>query len=103
MTDRPSARGAQDVEDQMRVIRDDIATLARLMTEIGEGKAGETRDKALAEASALLERSRAAVDEGRARARETAATVEDYIHDKPVQSTLIALGVGFLVGLMTRR
>jgi len=35
--------------------------------------------------------------------RLTDQQVTLYIHDKPVQSTLIARGVGLLVGLMTRR
>mgnify|MGYP006273658089 CR=1 FL=1 len=103
MTDLTSRRSAADLERQVEALQGDIATLARLMKEIGGDAAKETRDKALAEAAQLLERSQAAMDEGRRRARETAATVEDYIHDKPVQSTLIALGIGLLVGLMTRR
>jgi ElaB/YqjD/DUF883 family membrane-anchored ribosome-binding protein len=103
MTETPRRRRTEELEDHLEVLQDDIATLARLMKEIGEGAAGETRDKALAEAAHLLERSRAAVDQGRRQVREKAATVEDYIHDRPVQSTLIALGVGLLVGLMTRR
>jgi ElaB/YqjD/DUF883 family membrane-anchored ribosome-binding protein len=103
MTDPTPRRHAEDLERQVEVLQGDIATLARLMKEIGESAAGETRDKALAEAADLLDRSRKAVEQGRRRAREKAATIEDYIHDKPVQSTLIALGVGLLVGLMTRR
>lgn len=104
MTDtRRKDRDTADLEDQFDVLRDDVATLARLLREVGEGKAGEARDAALAEATALLERSRKALDEGRVRARRTAASVEDYIHENPVQSTLIALGVGVLVGLITRR
>ena len=96
-------RGADELEEQFQVIRDDITKLTKLLQEIGEAKAGETRDKALAEAKDLLEQSRSALDEGRLKARNAAASVEDYINEKPVQSALIALGVGFLVGMMTRR
>lgn len=95
--------GADELEEQFQVIRDDITKLTKLLQEIGEAKAGETRDKALAEAKDLLEQSRSALDEGRLKARNAAASVEDYINEKPVQSALIALGVGFLVGMMTRR
>jgi ElaB/YqjD/DUF883 family membrane-anchored ribosome-binding protein len=103
MTDETGRRGSDDLERQFQIIRDDITTLTRLLREIGEAKAGETRDSAMAEATELLERSRAALDEGRMKARQATATVEDYIKEKPVQSALMALGVGFLIGLVTRR
>jgi ElaB/YqjD/DUF883 family membrane-anchored ribosome-binding protein len=98
-----TTRGKEDLEQQFHVIRDDITTLTKLLKEIGEGKAGETRDKAMAEASELLERSQKSLDEARARAMHTKETVEDYITEKPVQSALIALGVGVVLGWMTRR
>jgi ElaB/YqjD/DUF883 family membrane-anchored ribosome-binding protein len=37
------------------------------------------------------------------KARQATASVEDYIKEKPVQAALMALGVGFLIGLVTRR
>ncbi|MDG4649759.1 hypothetical protein P6F26_15040 [Roseibacterium sp. SDUM158017] len=103
MTDTSRSPGSEDLERQFRVIRDDITRLAALLREIGEAKAGEKRDEALAEAAELLERSRSALDEGRLKARQATASVEGYIREKPMQSALIALGVGFLVGMMTRR
>ena len=103
MSDSKGSSGNHDLEQQFQNIRDDITTLTRLLREIGEAKAGETRDAAMAEAAELLERSRAALDEGRLKARQATASVEEYIKEKPVQSALIALGVGFLIGLVTRR
>lgn len=76
-------RHDEDREREVEGLRDDIATLARLVKEIGEGTAGETRDKAPAEAAGLLDRSRKAVEEGRRPAREKGATIVDCIHDKP--------------------
>lgn len=98
-----TTHGREDLEQQLHVIREDISTLAALMKEIGESKAGEARDKALAEASDLLERSRKSLDHARTSAMHTKETVEDYIAEKPLQSALIALGVGVLLGWMTRR
>jgi ElaB/YqjD/DUF883 family membrane-anchored ribosome-binding protein len=103
MTDTTRGGSGEDLEHQFKVLREDFVTLTQLMKEIGESKAGESRDAALAEAAKLLERSQAALDEGRLRARQATASVEDYVREKPVQSALIALGVGFLVGLMARR
>lgn len=103
MTEQTGDTSRDDLEQQFTVIRNDLATLTRLLREAGEAKADETREAALAEAAALLEKSREALEGGQARAREAGAAVETYIKEKPVQSALIALGVGFLVGMLTRR
>lgn len=92
-----------DLERQFQIIQDDITTLSKLLRDIGEEKAGEKRDAALAEAAELLEKSSSKIQEGQLKARQAAASIEDYIHKQPVQSALIALGVGFLVGMITRR
>ena len=42
-------------------------------------------------------------DETRVRAKEIQVTAEDYIRQNPTKAVLGALGVGFLVGLITRR
>lgn len=77
MSDSKGSSGNDDLERQFQIIRDDITTLTRLLREIGEAKAGETRDAAMAEAAELLERSRAALDEGRLKARQATASVEE--------------------------
>ena len=103
VSETQNSPGREDLERQFQTIRDDITTLSRLLREIGEAKAGEKRDAALAEAEALLDRSRAILDKGRVRTREATASIEDHIREKPVQSALVALGIGFLVGIFTRR
>lgn len=94
---------AQDVEQQIRQIREDMTTLAKLLKDMGEEKTGEARDAAIAEATALLNRSQAALEQTGASARQTMHSVEDHIREKPFQSAAIALGVGVLVGLFSRR
>ncbi len=103
MSETQNRPGTEDLERQFQTMRDDITTLSQLLRKIGEAKAGEARDTALAEAASLLERSRAMLDEGRLKAKQTTASIEDHIREKPVQSALVALGIGFLVGILTRR
>ena len=95
--------GSDDIERQFRIIREDFTTLSGLLREIGEAKAGEKRDAAMAQANELLERARATLEDGRLKAQAATASIEDHIRTKPVQSAMIALGVGFLVGILTRR
>lgn len=96
-------KGREDVDRQFQIIREDITTLSKLLREIGEEKVGEKRDVALAEAAELLEKSKSAIDEGRLKAGAAKISIEDHIREQPMQSALIALGVGFLVGMISRR
>lgn len=42
-------------------------------------------------------------DETRVKAKEIQVTAEDYIRQNPTKAVLGALGVGFLIGLITRK
>lgn len=103
MTTRDSNANREDLEHQFDVVREDLATLTRLLREAGEAQATKKRDELLAEAAELIERSQSVIGEGRARARQATASIEDQIREKPLQSALIALGIGFLVGMISRR
>ena len=103
MEEMSQNKGREDVDRQVQIIREDITALSKLLREIGEEKVGKKRDVALAEAEELLEKSRTAIDEGLLKASEAKTSIEDYIREQPTQSALIALGVGFLVGMISRR
>lgn len=92
-----------DVEEQIKQIRDDISNLTGLLKELAEDRAGDLRDTAVAEAQALVGQGRQAADRARVQAHEAADSIEQYIVQKPLQSALIALGAGLLIGLVSRR
>lgn len=77
-------------------------------------KAGELRDRASAmyeqgkdKAQLYYEQGKAAAGEywqqGSERAREFEHDVESYIRQKPIQSVLIAVGVGVVLGALLKR
>jgi len=41
--------------------------------------------------------------EGRERAQEWEQSIETYVQEKPIQSILIAAGVGILLGILWKR
>ena len=98
-----SETGTGDIEEQIKVIRDDVSKLTKILMELGEDKVSEAMKTARGEAEDLFNRSRRMAGEASDRARQTAGTVEDYIAEKPFQSALIALLVGFLIGSTSRR
>ncbi len=98
-----SETGTGDIEEQIKVIRDDVSKLTKILMELGEDKVSEAMKTARGEAEDLFNRSRRMAGQASDRARQTAGTVEDYIAEKPFQSALIALLVGFLIGSTSRR
>ena len=92
----------EDLEEQLKVIRDDVAKLTGLLKNLAESKTAEARDQAMARAQDVLDTSERAYRSTRARAEAQAESLEAYVADKPLQSTLIALGIGLVLGRMSR-
>ncbi len=92
-----------DLEEQLKVIRDDVAELSRLMKEAGDAKLGKLSASAKAEAEKLVGESKEKLEDIEKQVKRTASTVEDYVAEKPFQSALIALLVGLFIGSMSRR
>jgi ElaB/YqjD/DUF883 family membrane-anchored ribosome-binding protein len=98
---------------------------AREFVHAAEAKAGELKERAVESAQQLRETAaeRAAAfktvateraqhlkesaagqwQDTRVKARELQVTAEDYIRQNPTKCVLSALGLGFLIGLITRR
>lgn len=98
-----TAAKPEDIEAQVLQIRDDIATLTRLLGELAGAKADEAKSFALDEAEAVIGRAREKAEAARDRAKGAAHSLESYIEEKPVQSAMIALVAGLFIGMMTRR
>lgn len=99
---KPNAT-ADDIEAQIRTIREDVTKLTGLIMQLGEEKVAGARGKARSEAEEMLGRARKSADEAAGQAREKIASIEHYIVEKPVQSAFIALLAGIFIGSMSRR
>ncbi len=100
---KKAATTPEDIEAQVAQIREDIAKLTALLGDLAGTKAGEARDLAREEAEALIGRAKAGAGEARRRVEGAAGSIEHYIEEKPVQSAMIALLAGVVLGLLTRR
>lgn len=103
-----------DVQAQIDQLRDDISKLTKTISDLGNQKAEEVRGRAeerLGEARSRAEKFRddasKAGHDAYERARDEALSLEedleDRIRERPVQSLMLAAGVGFLAALLTRR
>jgi ElaB/YqjD/DUF883 family membrane-anchored ribosome-binding protein len=84
---RPSTYGAptHEVKDDVEALRRDIASLASTVSSLATDKFGAT------------------VGDVRTIAEQKLTSVEASIRQNPTQSALIAVGVGFLFGLILTR
>jgi ElaB/YqjD/DUF883 family membrane-anchored ribosome-binding protein len=64
---------------------------------------GQVRDVATQKYEQLRESASDYYQQGRERAQEWEQNIEDYVREKPLQSVLIAAGVGVLLGLLWKR
>ena len=70
-----------DLSDEVDAIRDDVQKLAATIGDVAKRQAGRAQDGAV----------------------EVMRTAENYIRQNPLQAVAIAVGLGFLYGLFTRR
>ena len=66
-------------------------------------KADHYKNVATEKATQAKQTAQVQWDETRVKAKEIHVTAEDYIKQNPTKAVLGALGVGFLIGLITRR
>jgi len=81
----PNGGPTKDVKDDIDALRSDIASLANSVSKLAGEKLG------------------AVVSDAEALAGQKLGDVETMIRRNPTQSALIAVGVGFLIGLVLTR
>ncbi len=75
----------KEVKDDVEALRSDIASLANSVSKLASEKVGS------------------AAGDAQSMAKEKLGDIESAIRQNPTQSALIAVGVGFLIGLVLTR
>lgn len=80
-------------------LRETAAEVKENLRDIGT----QVRDQATEQYEKMRDQAGEYYEEGRRKAMEMEQTLEEYVREKPVQSLLIAAGVGMLLGMIWRR
>jgi ElaB/YqjD/DUF883 family membrane-anchored ribosome-binding protein len=96
MDDSGTQGGADQGQGQMR---DTAAQVQENLRNLG----GQVRDAATQQYGQLRDQAADYYEQGRQRATEMEQSLEQYVHEKPIQSLLIAAGVGMLLGVLWKR
>ena len=97
-----STHAAQDINEQLTALKDDVAKLTHTLSDLVKAQAGE----AVAQMKHAAGDAVAAGSEMAARASQTVRTssaeIEAYVERNPWTAVLIAGGIGMMLGLMNR-
>jgi len=100
---RSTASEADSLQEQIETLKQDISAISTTLTDLvktgvreGRAKAERTADQYKRQGK---EQAEAAVDSARAYGE----ALEGHIERNPFSAVLVALGLGFLIGLMSRR
>lgn len=97
------ARDAEALQDQIEALKKDIATISATLADLVKSGLREGRDTVREKADLYRrqgqEQAEAAIEEARAYGE----ALEARISRNPFSAVLVALGLGFLIGLLSRR
>ena len=80
-------------------LREGAAEVTQNLRDMG----GQVRDAATEKYEQLRDQASEYYEQGRQRAQEWEQGLEQYVQEKPIQSLLIAAGVGMMLGLLWKR
>lgn len=100
-TGRSKAREAQ-LEDQVAQLQDDIKAIAATLARLSNEKVAEVRDVAKGEVRHLQRQGQHVVDDMQDQASALEKQLKDTIREKPLTAVASAVGIGFILALLSR-
>ena len=94
---------AADVAAQLAQLREDLANLAKSVKALGVGASHELKAQAARVADDALTASGEMADSVRSEISTLNDNLTDHVQKNPLQSLGIAVGVGFVLALLSRR
>jgi len=92
----------EELELQVSQLQSDLKSISETLRKLTGEKAGEVRDIAEAEIRQLKRKGQHLVEEAQDQAGEYEAQLKDTIRQKPLTSVATAVGIGFVLALLTR-
>jgi ElaB/YqjD/DUF883 family membrane-anchored ribosome-binding protein len=94
---------AAEINAELKALREDFAALIATLKEAGTQQAGNVAAGVREAVGQMGEQVRMSAGQARAQGEAMANEMEAMIARNPLTSILVALGLGYLVGVITRR
>lgn len=98
-----AAQASADLEKQIKTLKDDVASLTATLAEYGRAQKAYLGESAQETVHGLTEAGAETAEAARRSALEAYAGAEKTIRANPTTSVGIAIGAGFLAGLLAAR
>lgn len=102
-TSKAAADAASKVSDRMSSVKDELGAMASSLYEGGREHGKALARSASHDASRLMEKGTLAAGQLRTQASDLAGRTQELVRERPVVALGIAVGLGVLVGMLTRR
>jgi ElaB/YqjD/DUF883 family membrane-anchored ribosome-binding protein len=100
---RTTSSKVGEVKDQAKDVADEVAALAVMLRDVAAGAGEDLRDAGAEKLAEIARRSQALVDRVKSTTQSEIASLEQSIAERPLQSALIALVIGVVLGALLRR
>lgn len=90
------------LEDQVSQLQDDIKAIAATLARISNEKVSEVREVAKSEARHLQRQGQHVVEDVQEQASALEQQLKDTIREKPLMAVASAVGIGFILALLSR-
>lgn len=90
------------LEDQVSQLQDDIKSIAATLARLSNEKVSEVRDVAKGEMRHLQRQGQHVVEDVQDQASAIEKQLKDTIREKPLTAVASAIGIGFILALLSR-
>jgi ElaB/YqjD/DUF883 family membrane-anchored ribosome-binding protein len=97
------ARNTQELQEQIETLKNDISAISTTLADLLKAGVREGRATLRRRADEYKRQGQEQADAAVGSAREYGEALEERIAQNPFSAVLVALGLGFLIGLMSRR
>ncbi|WP_375452499.1 YqjD family protein [uncultured Devosia sp.] len=91
------------LEDQIAQLQTDLKAIASTLTKLTNSKVAEVRDVATSEARHLQRQGQSVIEDVQDQAGALEQQLKDTIREKPLTAVASAIGIGFVLALLSRR
>ena len=91
------------LEDQIAQLQDDLKGIAATLARLSSDKVNEVKDVAKSEARHLQRQGQNVIEDVQDQAGELERQLKDTIREKPLTAVASAVGIGFILALLSRR
>jgi ElaB/YqjD/DUF883 family membrane-anchored ribosome-binding protein len=97
-----AARSEEDLEDQIERLQDDVKAIMKSLQRMGAEKVTEGQARAKREYANLVQAGEGMLENVQDEFGQVEKQIKDTIRAKPLTAVLSAVGIGFLIAVLTR-